>query len=71
MRRRADGSTLLAAALVAASVGVGGWKVYDVRQENARLAAEVRACRAQSEAFLSMIRAAGGGPRPVPVPARP
>jgi len=60
---------LLAAALVAASLGIGGWKVYQVRQENARLAVEARACRAQNEAFLAMIRAAGAvEPRAVPAP---
>lgn len=70
MGRRHGWSTLLAAALVAASLGIGGWKVHLVRQENARLALEARACRSQNEAFLAMIRAAGAGePRAVPAPA--
>jgi hypothetical protein len=58
-RNRAARGTLLAAALVAASLAVGGWKVVGVRQENARLAASARECRARNEAFLALIRAAG------------
>ena len=54
-------SSLLAAALVAASLGVGGWKVVEVRRENARLALQARTCMAKNEAFLAMIRAAGVG----------
>lgn len=55
------GSSLLAAALVAASLGVGGWKVVEVRRENARLAFQARTCMAKNEAFLAMIRAVGVG----------
>jgi len=72
MRRgsRARWSTPLAAALVAASLGVGAWKVVEVRRENARLAIAARACEARNEAFLAMVRAAGlEGARPVPAPA--
>lgn len=69
-RLRAHWSSLLAAALVAASVGVGAWKVVEVRRENARLAVVARACEARNEAFLAMVRAAGlEGARPVPAPA--
>ncbi|CAN5866613.1 hypothetical protein BH20GEM1_BH20GEM1_04190 [soil metagenome] len=57
--RRPDVASLLAAALVAASVGIGGWKVVEVRRENARLALQARACIAKNEAFLDMIRAVG------------
>ena len=58
-RNRPAPGTLLAAALVAASLGVGGWKVVEVRRENGRLAASVRECRARNEAFLALVRAAG------------
>lgn len=58
-------SSLLAAALVAASLGVGGWKVVEVRRENARLAFQARTCMAKNEAFLAMIRAAGVGRKAV------
>jgi nucleoside-triphosphatase THEP1 len=60
-------SSLLAAALVAASLGVGGWKVVEVRRENARLAFQARTCMAKNEAFLAMIRAAGVGRKRVDV----
>jgi len=59
LRRRPPVSSLLAAALVAASVGIGGWKVVEVRRENAALALQARTCMARNEAFLAMIRAAG------------
>lgn len=52
-------SSLLAAALVAASLGVGGWKVVEVRRENARLALQARTCIAKNQAFLALVRAAG------------
>jgi protein-disulfide isomerase len=52
-------SSLLAAALVAAAVGIGSWKVVEVRQENARLALQAKTCMARNEAFLAMMRAAG------------
>lgn len=60
-------SSLLAAALVAASLGVGGWKVVEVRRENAGLALQARTCMAKNEAFLEMIRAAGVGRKRVDV----
>lgn len=63
MRCRPYISPLLAAALVAASVGIGSWKVVEVRRENTRLAVQARACMAKNEAFLAMMRAAGEGRR--------
>ena len=53
-------SSLLAAAMVAASLGIGGWKVTEVRRENARLALQARTCMAKNEAFMSMLRTAAG-----------
>ena len=50
----------LAATLVAASLGIGGWKVIEVRRENARLALQARTCMARNEAFMSMLRTAAG-----------
>jgi hypothetical protein len=57
---------MLAAALVAASVGIGSWKVVEVRRENARLALQAKTCMARNEAFLTMIRAAAGEGRRAP-----
>jgi hypothetical protein len=57
---------MLAAALVAASVGIGSWKVVEVRRENARLALQAKTCMARNEAFLTMIRAAVGEGRRSP-----
>lgn len=51
-------SSLLAATLVAASLGVGGWKVVEVRRENVQLALQARTCMARNEAFLAMLRTA-------------
>jgi hypothetical protein len=59
LRSRPALSSALAATLVAASVGIGGWKVVEVRRENTRLALQARMCMARNEAFLAMIRAAG------------
>ena len=56
-------SSVLAAALVAASLGVGGWKVVEVRRENVRLALQARTCMARNEAFLAMLRTAAEGRR--------
>lgn len=50
--------SVLAAALVAASLGVGGWKVVEVRRENVRLALQARTCMARNEAFLALLRTA-------------
>jgi hypothetical protein len=61
--RRLSISTLLAAALVAASVGIGSWKVVEVRRENTRLAVQASRCMVRNEAFLDMMRAAGEGRR--------
>ena len=55
--------SVLAAALVAASLGVGGWKVGEVRRENVRLAFQARTCMARNEAFLAMLRTAAEGRR--------
>ena len=55
--------SVLAAALVAASLGVGGWKVVEVRRENVRLAVQARTCMARNEAFLVMLRTAAEGRR--------
>jgi hypothetical protein len=49
---------LLAAALIAASLGVGTWKVVEVRRENERLALQARTCMARNDAFLSALRTA-------------
>jgi hypothetical protein len=54
---------VLAAALVAASLAVGGWKVVEVRRENVRLALQARTCMARNEAFLAMLRTAAEGRR--------
>ena len=56
-------TSVLAAALVAASLGVGGWKVVEVRRENVRLALQARTCMARNEAFLAMLRTAAEGRR--------
>lgn len=56
-------TSVLTAALVAASLGVGGWKVVDVRRENVRLAFQARTCMARNEAFLAMLRTAAEGRR--------
>jgi hypothetical protein len=56
-------ASVLAAALVAASLGVGGWKVVEVRRENVRLALQARTCMARNEAFLAMLRTAAEGRR--------
>ena len=53
--------SVLAVALVAASLGVGGWKVVEVRRENVRLAFQARTCMARNEAFLAMLRTAAEG----------
>lgn len=58
MMRRIDLSSLLAAALVAASAGIGTWKVVEVRRENERLALQATTCIARNEAFLSVLRTA-------------
>lgn len=58
--------SVLAAALVAASLGVGGWKVLEVRRENAELALQARTCMARNEAFLAMLRTAAEGRRAEP-----
>ncbi len=55
---RAFPSSLLAATLVAASLGVGTWKVVAVRRENDRLALQAKTCMARNEAFLSALRTA-------------
>ena len=55
---RADLSSLLAAALIAASLGVGTWKVVEVRRENGRLALQAKTCMAANEAFLTALRTA-------------
>lgn len=60
LMRRLPLSSLLAAAMVAASLGIGGWKVMEVRRENARLALQARTCMARNEAFMSMLRTAAG-----------
>jgi hypothetical protein len=54
---------VLAAALVAASLAVGGWKVVEVRRENVRLALQARTCMARNEAFLAILRTAAEGRR--------
>lgn len=51
-------SSLLAAALIAASLGVGTWKVVEVRRENDRLALQAKTCMARNEAFLTALRTA-------------
>ena len=60
---RPSASSLLAATLVAASLGVGGWKVVEVRRENVRLALQARTCMARNEAFLALVRTAAEGRR--------
>jgi hypothetical protein len=50
--------SLLAATLIAASVGIGTWKVVEVRRENGRLALQAKTCMARNEAFLSVLRTA-------------
>lgn len=55
---RARIRSVLAAALVAASFGIGAWKVALVRRENERLALQARTCMARNEAFLSVLRTA-------------
>lgn len=47
---------LIAGTLVVSSFGVGGWKVVQVRRENARLATQAEECMARNEAFLAMLR---------------
>lgn len=49
---------MLAATLIAASLGVGTWKVVEVRRENERLALQARTCMARNEAFLTALRTA-------------
>jgi hypothetical protein len=44
-------------------MGVGGWKVVEVRRENVRLAFQARTCMARNEAFLAMLRTAAEGRR--------
>ena len=56
--RRLPMSSLLAAVMVAASLGIGGWKVVEVRRENSRLAIQARTCMARNEAFMWMLRTA-------------
>ncbi|MFN2382827.1 MAG: hypothetical protein ABR559_01030 [Gemmatimonadota bacterium] len=48
---------LMVAAAVLTSLGMGGWKVRDVRRENRRLAEEARTCRTEQAAFLSVLEA--------------
>lgn len=50
--------SLLAAALIAASLGIGTWKVVEVRRENDRLALQAKTCMARNEAFLTALRTA-------------
>ena len=50
---------LLAAVLIAASLGVGTWKVVGVRRENDRLAVQAKTCMARNEAILDVLRTAG------------
>lgn len=64
LRSHRGSSSLLAAVLVAASIGIGGWKVVEVRNENARLALQARTCMARNAAFLEMMRAVGSGRAP-------
>lgn len=64
------------AAAVLLSLGVGGWKVRDVRRENHRLALEAQTCRTEQAAFLSVLKAvvpprsAAGLARPLAGPGR-
>jgi hypothetical protein len=51
-------TSLLAATLLAAGLGVGTWKVVEVRRENERLFVQARTCMARNEAFLSALRTA-------------
>jgi hypothetical protein len=55
---RARICSVLAAALVAASFGIGAWKVALVRRENDRLALQAKTCMARNEAFLTVLRTA-------------
>ncbi|HET6637657.1 MAG TPA: hypothetical protein VFH82_02625 [Gemmatimonadota bacterium] len=55
---RRDLSSVLAAVLIAASLGVGTWKVVEVRHENDRLALQAKTCMARNEAFLTALRTA-------------
>lgn len=71
MRRRPDTSSLLAAALVAASIGIGTWKVVEVRRENDRLAFQARTCMARNEAFLTVLRTAKEGRESQPAAGHP
>lgn len=50
--------SLLAAALIAASLGVGTWKVVEVRRENDRLYLQAKTCMARNEAILDVLRTA-------------
>ncbi len=50
--------SLLAAALIAASLGVGTWKVVEVRRENDRLDLQAKTCMARNEAILDVLRTA-------------
>ena len=51
-------SSVLAATLIAASLGVGTWKVVEVRRENDRLALQAKTCMARNEAILDVLRTA-------------
>lgn len=61
---------LTVAAAVLLSLGVGGWKVRDVRRENHRLALEAQTCRTEQAAFLSVLEAVARS-RPAAGLARP
>jgi hypothetical protein len=58
LTRKPDISYVLAAALVAASLGIGTWKVVEIRRENERLALQAQTCMARNEAFVTMMRMA-------------
>lgn len=66
MRRKPDIFYTLAAALVAASLGIGTWKVVEIRRENERLALQAETCMARNEAFVTMIRMAKDSREAVP-----
>lgn len=51
------------AVILCATAVTGGWKVREVRAENARLARLARECRLEKEAFLAMLSAAAEGGR--------
>lgn len=51
-------ATLLAVMIFTIAIVIGGSKVRSVRDENAKLAAETRACQDRVEAFLVLLRAA-------------